>query len=158
MKRIIIIIMLAFLIFTLIGCSNKAVSPNSTSSEKSKLYTINESDVKDIVIDNTNKKKMKIVTSKNDIAVLVDFVNSLQFKAADEDKIKNLKLNNNEYKINYHISIEDKSGNTEKLTVLNINNNMIFFMGKWYQVNLNAENYVSKLYDKLNYIEYGDTL
>jgi hypothetical protein len=99
---------------------------------------------------------MKVVTSKKDIAVLVDFANSLQYKTPYGDKIKNLKLDSNgDYKINYHILIEDKSGNSEKLIVLNINNDIIFFRGGQYQVNLNAENYILKLYDKLKYIESG---
>jgi hypothetical protein len=117
------------------------------------LDTIHKFNVKQITIVDITKEKMKNVTSRKDIDKLVNFANSLKFKEVDKETSRKLEQQN----LKYNLVIEDRRY-TADLIVLNINNNMIFYRGKWYQVNLNAEDYVSDQYKKLNYMEYGTLL
>ncbi|MDP4089462.1 MAG: hypothetical protein Q8930_09370 [Bacillota bacterium] len=138
---------LVFLIIFLMGFG---IVIGINSEGYSFLYTINAVDVKQVTVENCNKNSMKLVTSNDDIERLVGFADSLRFKAADKAAAEKLRKNGKEEAINYHIIIGD--------IVLNINSNMIFYRGQWYNVNLNAEDFVSRLYDKLNYSEYGTIL
>lgn len=163
--RLIVTWLIVVMLFASLGCSSTiehSTKPTTQNPQPTIDSIVQHSPPKPIdisslgrlTVQNAKTGMMKKVTRTEDIENIIKYANSLKYKPVDKEIRKKGYNTYEEQNISYRIIFEYKGGDTEKLVVLNIVGDTIFYMGKCYQVDSQAEAYTAELYKNLDYPEF----